>query len=945
MRNRDGPQSEPREVMKSYLLLGASFAALSSLACPAYGQETAATPAQQPETGVVSTSGANADEAPAVVPETIVVLGFRQANSAAIADKRNAVGITDGVNQDSIGLLPDLTVADIARRIPGVTAMSSTGVASNRSLASAEAIVIRGLAPSYNLTTFDGAPVATAEESNRAANLSLFPPTVISRVETVKTLTADLDPHGLSGQLNLITASAFDRDEPFGTVRLSVGENSTAGNVLDDQGYNVRGSGLYTTTFGALDQFGLVVSGSYEKFYATTFDSRPGGESGTYLFYTPNAASNAQTVFFDQSNGFAAPRRNQLYLYENEQERASGVVKLEWTPGEGTYASLFGGVFYQDEQEVRHEHLAVADSAVRPTSQTLYTGDWTRGRIETGYVYQPEESTTSLITGKFNHAFNDASALKLTGSFSRAEVDTIRNMTKFQPGYSAATGFSYDQSSGVPLLTFHDAVAANNPALSTMSYIRERFSTIQQDLYYLDGAYAHNFERDDLGLGWQVGATFQQRDQDFDRTFTEGDVFNTEGCTQTDIRRCPLLGFANFVADKTFPTTDPRVQFYLIDDAAVRAVWAAQGKPLTTDLTDDSVSADYAIAEQVWGAYGQIAYRTDRASVQFGLRYDSTKDDVDINVLDEQLPSTPASAQFVPATRSYEYDFLLPSVIGSYEATDNLLLRGAYTRTIGRPNFQFIKRGETIGQPDTDDPSDPRISISRGNPDLKPLVADNYDVSAEYYFDQGGSLISLAGFYKDVKDLIYVRNTEIPNFEYEGQLYTASIDQPMNSTDASIYGVELAVRKDFANLLPGLLSGFVFDGNVTWIGSEFTYINAEGESRDPGGWLNQPELLVNAQLSYEYGPFAAKVGYSWVDEYFSNILADNGDVYDAFAQPRGVVDLQMRYDITSAIRIVGEVQNLTEEGMEFSRRFPFGELQSGTADRGRVVWLGLNAEF
>ena len=177
--------------MSTKLFAGASLAAILAVSGTAIAQEVDSD---------ASATEANED---ARTLETVIVSGFRQANSAAIADKRSANGITDGINQDTIGLLPDLTVADIARRIPGVTSVSSTGVAGPRSQSASENIVIRGLAPDYNLSTFDGAPIATASESNRAANLSLFPPAIVGRVEAIKTISADMNPHGLSGQYDI----------------------------------------------------------------------------------------------------------------------------------------------------------------------------------------------------------------------------------------------------------------------------------------------------------------------------------------------------------------------------------------------------------------------------------------------------------------------------------------------------------------------------------------------------------------------------------------------------------------------------------------------------------------------------------------------------------------------------------------------------------------------
>ena len=107
--------------MSTKLFAGVSLAAILAVSGTAIAQEVDSD---------ASATEANED---ARTLETVIVSGFRQANSAAIADKRSANGITDGINQDTIGLLPDLTVADIARRIPGVTSVSSTGVAGPRS--------------------------------------------------------------------------------------------------------------------------------------------------------------------------------------------------------------------------------------------------------------------------------------------------------------------------------------------------------------------------------------------------------------------------------------------------------------------------------------------------------------------------------------------------------------------------------------------------------------------------------------------------------------------------------------------------------------------------------------------------------------------------------------------------------------------------------------------
>nr|WP_321440549.1 TonB-dependent receptor [uncultured Hyphomonas sp.] len=867
-----------------------------------------------------------------LVQETVLVTGYAAANRDSIEAKRDSDLVIDAISQDDIGLLPDLTISDVARRIPGVTTVSVDGVAGTRSVNSEQNVVIRGLSPDFNLTTFDGVPIASTSENSRAANLSIFPPTVVRRIEATKTLTSDLNPHGLSGQLNLVTTSAFDRDEAFFSSRFSMGRDSTADKGPSDGGNDLRGSAVYSTAFGDNDQFGIVASGSYEQFYYSSYDNRAGGATDTYLFYSDDTTSDDREDFFEGSVGYPAARQNQLYVFDGEKERASGVLKLEYAPHGTTYASLFLGVFYQNEEETRYEYQEIGDPKSRPLDQTPASGTWARGQVDRGYVYQPEESLTTVVTGKFQHDFGGHRELDLVGSFSHADVDVIRNMSKFQAGYSADTAFSYEFVRGRPQIDFANPDVVNDLTRYENNYIRERSQDIEQDLFYLSAAYADNFEAGSQGFGYRVGASFTDSSQDFDRGYIEGDVFDANG---------DLVTMDNYVLDNTRTGNDRDVIFYFIDDQKLRADWLAQGQTITNDRSDNAVRDDYSLSEQIMAAYGQLSWRTERMSILAGFRYDRTEADVSLYARDDRLDDDPDdAAQYVPLSRSTDYDFLLPSIIGSFDLTDNAVLRVGYSRTIGRPTYGQISQQERYGDPDLNIGV---ISVSRGNPDLKPLVSDNFDLSGEYYFDSNQSMVSLAAFYKEVSDLIYKQKVIDPNFVYEGNTLKATISQPINATDASIYGLEFSVRKDFSDTLPAPLDGLVLDANITWIGSEFAFINSEGDERDPGGWEDQPELLANVQLSYEKGPFGAKIGYNYVGSFLSSILADEGDIYDMYRDPRDVWDTQVRYNLTDSLRLVAEIQNLTEEGVDFTRDIPgYGELYGASVERGRTVWLGFS---
>ena len=877
------------------------------------------------------------DQERSIELEEIVVTGFRSSNLASIQAKQNADGVVDAVAQDQIGLLPDLDITQVAQRIPGLSVISTFGVENDRSGDDTEAIVIRGLDPNFNLVTFDGVPIASADENDRRTKTSIIPPSVVGRVEAVKTLTARHNPHGLSGQLNLVTASAFDYDGQHLSTRLSFGENSTAGNVVTDDDLDTRADAVFSTRFGSDEQFGIVVAGSYHNFFSTNYEDKPGARDDTYLFYVSDPLSNDQTTDLSLSNGFPAARRVQIFAFDDERERTSGLVKLEFRPSEQTEGYVYYGRFEETESEQRHEYLAVAEEDDRPLNQTATSGTWAEGRLELGFVNQPEETTTDILTSKLSHHFDDDHAVNIALSYSESNVDVVRNMSKFRPSLNADGAFSYDLSSGQPVITFTNPTTAGDLTNFGSNYIRARNQTIENELLFADVNYGFNFEPSDGGWGFSAGLSVTRRDNSFDREYREGDVFNTVGCVEPDITDCPLATLDQFVLTE-ITGAGPGVPFTLIDDAAFRAAWESQGEPITNDRSDNSIRDDYELEEDIFAAYFQTSYRTDTMTFIGGLRYDRAETHVDLFAEDEALDDDPNdAAQYVPQSRDADYDFVLPSLLASFDLSENWILRLGYGRTIGRPNFSDYALGESIGEPDNGS-----VSITRGNPDLEPRVSDNFDASLEYYFDGGASLFAAAVFYKDVDNLIFEQEQIVENFQFEGQSLTARITQPVNGNAAHISGLELTLRKDFSETLPEPLDGLVLNTNVTFLDGEVTFPDANGINRTLDGWEKQPEFLFNLQLSYEKGPFGTKVAYNYVDDYINN-ANDEDPLFDVFRDARSEVDLQLRFQATDSLKLLLEVQNLTEEEVTSERQFGFGvnDLLAQRTEKGRRVWFGV----
>src|SRR5207248_3136854 len=100
------------------------------------------------------------------------------------------------------------------------------------------------------------------------------------------------------------------------------------------------------------------------------------------------------------------------------------------------------------------------------------------------------------------------------------------------------------------------------------------------------------------------------------------------------------------------------------------------------------------------------------------------------------------------------YDGFYPSLNFTFNLTDNILLRGAVTQTIARPDLGNIIPGTAIA-----DPSTSNLTIAVNNTGLKPWTARGYDLSLETYQVKGG-YGSIGVFQRDIKDFFNAVSTQ-----------------------------------------------------------------------------------------------------------------------------------------------------------------------------------------
>jgi TonB-dependent receptor len=307
-----------------------------------------------------------------------------------------------------------------------------------------------------------------------------------------------------------------------------------------------------------------------------------------------------------------------------------------------------------------------------------------------------------------------------------------------------------------------------------------------------------------------------------------------------------------------------------------------------------------------------------------------------------------------------EYTNTLPALNISAQPLENFFIRFAAAKVMTRPQLPNLTPGYTsISQASQ--------TLTRGNPDLDPMLANNLDLSFEWYPDKE-TLLSAGFFQKDIKSYIQSSAVTVPwsetglpdsllsNGNTSATPFTVTTQ--INTPGGKLKGFELSAQRPFT-FLPAPFDKFGAIINYTHVKSDIQYViknptySAAGVvpkvQLTPAVLITQPLVNLspdafNATLYYENGPFKARISGSYRDAYLIQVApsaTNNNDV--RIKEKTFNLDSQVSYEL-GKFTVTLEAINLTDQEdskVDDSTRMSSEEY----VHFGRQYYLGVKYKF
>jgi TonB-dependent receptor len=953
--------------------------------------------------------------------DTFVVSSAREGNAKAISDQKFALNVKTVIASDTFGDVPEGNLGEFLKLLPGITVDYVEADVRN--------IRIRGLPPKYATVSFDGHPVANSGSSDltrlRALEMEQVSLATVETVEVNKSPTADMASPGLGGNINTVGKSAFSQQGRSIKYSASAVVNDYHMTLGKERGWDDKNNRhvLPNFSFEYMDtvmdgRLGIVAAVSHSGSFMQQKIL-----NNTLAFNAPVAGTFPDSSVDDMTE---MPIYTTIQLRDGPKPtwRDSAVVNLDFKATDNILLKLRTSYGNYDAQFFNKDFNIITTAAVVNTTATpgnrtersqisqVTTAGNTASRTTISSSNSRKTGNTILFSPSVEWKVGD---FTLEGSFAYSK--SINDYDTTEEGYfrtvtAQMNGVSwrYDLPGDINFQIKQLPTVANDRSFFDLgNYNGAALSVVGADPRHAKGQIWSSrvdatYDLGRLKMPTTLKFGLQNRQDVYDVIQSFGTNFSVatsalnpllpSGATNINLREFDenygayvnkgvMLTDVAGVTRNYHPTIDNFKLFqffqkYVTDYEGITSPTSGPFTASTAANLRGKLQAEGDIDETIQSAYAMATVKlTPKLTALAGLRFEKTEttgksfDDIGrakaaalSGTTDTNNLSYIYTRYGSRIKRTRTYDNTLPSLQLRFEPKRNLVARFAYFKSIMRPDYSQLTGGISVNEVDV-----APYAFTLKNIDLRPEIADNFDLAFEYYFEPVG-VVSVNFFQKNIHD-IQVANTffidpnNIPE-DIEALGYTAAslgtvstIATRINAGDANIKGMELSYSQELT-FLPGVLKGLGVTANATYVkpSDQDIFLTAvaggDGTSRWSGNFI----------VRYKYNKFAMQLSTTYTDD---TARAVTGVTYTAagvrtvtsttnssgqtttsgvrynYTKARVVFGLNMDYKFSPKCGLFLNVSNLTNEPQTRYDVREFNNQRDG--DYGTTFNIGVKGRF
>jgi len=785
-------------------LLALSSSALAVTAClilPGVASAQTSAPAAAPA------AAAPAD----AVGDEVVVTGIRASLERSIAIKRDSVGVVDAISSEDIGKFPDTNLAESLQRITGVSINRRNGEGAQVTVRGFgpdyNLVTLNGRQLAASDQTSVGGENDFTRSTGRSFDFSNLAAEGVKTLEVYKTGRASIPTGGIGATINVVTRRPLDSRQSGlnGSIGIKADYDTSADDCIK------CGSKVTPQVSGLLswsneDQtFGVSVFGSYQKRHFSTVNASMNDWNITTLakFLDPTSGNvNSLTKINNMPTNMnmlvGRPNDARYHFSENKNERINSQAVAQWRPTD-TLTLTADALFAQNRASERRGDEAnwfnrpfdvVTFDSGHSVATTTYLHETIAGsQKDAGFEQQYRAQKNRLNDYGLNAKWEltDSFTVSADGHIgvSNSTPDNPNGMSSTLIALSVPTlqSHSWDYSGGFPVQTVTYVDPATPPAGATVikgngNGVLDAGDVTAQVGRQVATRLRQRIKEGRVDAGWDLGGGSRfDFGGDYRTTNTHsvqsayyqtlGDWGNTDTSKVTTIAPGSIQEFCLVCRFQHFDPKASGQGLFAIRAENPATLYNAlstyfAGKGHSNDRNGYN---DDRVKEDIWAAYAQITWNGQigdhDAQLVAGARYEKTK----VNSTSLQAVPTSiiwqsdndfkavVSSTTQPVTGKGKYNNLLPSMDFRINLRDNLVTRFSFSRTLSRPTYGNLFAATTANNPNDATAVGGQAGGNSGNPNLQPLLSDNFDLSAEWYF-KPGSYLSAGFFEKRVHNFI-----------------------------------------------------------------------------------------------------------------------------------------------------------------------------------------------